>query len=187
MLRRLDRDIPFILLTDNYDAASTTAVLKAGGQGAVPYTERALLMLVVDRELTDLDERRRRLLEAHLCKAEQRCQRLLESSKDAIAYVIEGMHVYVNAAEHPILNDKKTINHVHRALDDDRFRLIFQPVINLCGENKEHYEVYVRMLNDKSKEVSPYDFLPPPGLTDTAVRVDRWIFLQAIKNWLRTA
>jgi len=182
MLRRLDRDIPFILLTDNYDAARTTAVLKAGGQGAVPYTERALLMLVVDRELTDLNERRRRLLESHLCKAEQRCQRLLESSKDAIAYVIEGMRVYVNAAEHPILNDKKTINHVHRALDDDRFRLIFQPVINLCGENEEHYEVYVRMLNDKSEEVSPYDFLPPPGLTDTVVRVDRWIFLQAIKK-----
>jgi len=134
MLRRLDRDIPFILLTDNYDAASTTAVLKAGGQGAVPTPTGAADAGRRIDELTDLNERRRRLLESHLCKAEQRCQRLLESSKDAIAYVIEGMRVYVNAAEHPILNDKKTINHVHRALDDDRFRLIFQPVINLCGE-----------------------------------------------------
>jgi diguanylate cyclase (GGDEF)-like protein/PAS domain S-box-containing protein len=447
ILRRLDKDIPFILLTDDYDAARVTAVLKAGGQGAVPCTEQTLLVLVVNRELTDLDERRRRLLESHLREAEQRCQRLLESSKDAIAYVIEGMHVYANesyleflgyddvdelmcipvldtlgsqsqddyrqlikgfagqsgervsrkvtarrsdgreltanmqaspatfdgerctqivlrpehndeeleeklrqisnqdlltglynrsffmaslaeavaqagasseagalayisldnfaplkrdvgitgvdfllrdlatllreqvgedttlarlsddsfallhlpyrenemvslarkicttierslfdvdgrsvqltvsigvaaitekapkaeelmarahrastelkkqskqahgggvrvhnATEHPILNDNKIIDCIHRALDNDQFRLLLQPVINLRGENEEHYEAYVRMLDDKGKDVSPYDFLPPMGPTGTATKVDRWVFLQAIKK-----
>jgi len=448
MLRRLGKDIPFILLTDEYDAARATAVLKAGGQDTIPYTEQALLVLVVNRELTDLDERRRRrLLESHLREAEQRCQRLLESSKDAIAYVIEGMHVYANesyleflgyddidelmcipvldtlgsqsqddyrqlikgftdqsgervsqkvtarrsdgrelaanmqasaatfdgerctqvvmrpehndeeleeklrqisnqdlltglynrpffmtslaeaiaqagasseagalayisldnfaplkrdvgiagvdfllrdmatllrdqvgadmtlarlgddsfallclpysendmvslaqkictaiegslfdvdgrsvqltvsigvaaitekapkaeelmarahrasaelkkqneqppgngvrvhnAAQHRILSDNTAIDGIHRALDNDQFRLLFQPVINLRGENEEHYEVYVRMLDDKGEDVSPYDFLPPLGPTDTAMKVDRWVFLQAIKK-----
>lgn len=448
MLRRLGKDIPFILLTDDYDAARATAVLKAGGQDTVPYTEQALLVLVVNRELMDLDERRRRrLLESHLREAEQRCQRLLESSKDAIAYVIEGMHVYANesyleflgyddidelmcipvldtlgsqsqddyrqlikgfanqsservsqkvtarrsdgreltanmqasaatfdgerctqivlrpehngeeleeklrqisnqdlltglynrpffmaslaeaitqagassesgalayisldnfaplkrdvgiagvdfllrdlatllreqvgadmtlarlgddsfallnlpysendmvslaqkictaiegslfdvdghsvqltvsigvaaitetapkaeelmarahrasaelkkqneqthgngvqvhnAAEHRILSDNTAIDGIHRALDNDQFRLLFQPVINLRGENEEHYEVYVRMMDDKGEEVSPYDFFPPLGPTDTAIKVDRWVFLQAIKK-----
>jgi diguanylate cyclase (GGDEF)-like protein/PAS domain S-box-containing protein len=448
MLRRLGKDIPFILLTEDYSAARATAVLKAGGQDTVPYTEQALLVLVVNRELADLDERRRRrLLESHLREAEQRCQRLLESSKDAIAYVIEGMHVYANesyleflgyddidelmcipvldtlgsqsqedyrqlikgfadqsnermsknvtarrsdgqelsvkmqasaatfdgehctqivlqpenngeeleeklkkinnqdlltglysrsffmtslagaiskagatseagaiayisldnfaslkrdvgiagvdfllhdlatllreqvnpdttlarlgddsfallhlpysendmvsmaqkictaiedslfdvdgrsmqltvtigvaaitekapkaeellarahrasaelkkqneptsgdcvrvhnAAEHGTLSDNTAIEGIHHALDNDQFRLLFQPVINLRGEHEEHYEVYVRMLDEKGDEVSPYDFLPPLGPTDTAMKVDRWVFLQAIKK-----
>jgi len=96
-----------------------------------------------------------------------------------------GVRVH-NAAEHLMLNDNAAIDCIHSALDNDQFRLLFQPVINLRGENEEHYEVYVRMLDDKGEEVSPYDFLPPLGPTDTAVKIDRWVFLQAIKNWLRT-
>lgn len=446
--QRLGKDIPFILLTDGYDAGRVTTVLKAGGQDAVSYTEQALLVLVVNRELASLDERRRRrLLASHLRDAEQRCQRLLESSKDAIAYVIEGMHVYANeaylkffgyndidelmcipvldtlgkqsqddyrqlakgfaghnsdrisqkvtarrsdgheltvnmqasaatfdgelctqivlrpehddeeleeklrqisnqdlltglynrsffmsslaeaitqagvnsetgalayisldnfaplkrdvgivgvdfllrdlatllrekvganmtlarlgddsfalldlpysendmvslaqkicttiedslfdvdgrsvqltvsigvaaitesspkaeelmarahrastelkkqneqtpgngvrvhnAAEHRILSDSSAVEGIHRALDNDQFRLLFQPIINLRGENEEHYEVYVRMLDDKGEDVSPYDFFPPMGPTDTAIKVDRWVILQAIKK-----
>ena len=447
-VRRLDKDVPIIVLTDDYDAERTTAILKAGGQDTVPCNEHSLLVLVVDRELDNLEERRRRrLVESHLREAEQRCQRLLESSKDAIAYVIEGMHVYANQSyldflgyddmdelmcipvldtlgdqsqhtyrqlmkalvensteritrkitarrsdnheltvnmqgstatfdgevctqivlqpernddeleeklrhisnqdlltglynrqylmtalaeavaqagarnqtgsvayisldnfaplkrdvgiagldfllrdlatllreqvsanvslarlgddsfallalpfsenamveiaekicktvedslfdiegrsiqltvsigvaaitenspkaeelmsrahrastelkkqnaqcqgngvrvhdsmDPKVLDDTKAINAIHSALDGNQFRLLFQPIINLRGENEEHYEVYVRMLDDKNEEVSPYDFLPPLGPKDTAKKIDRWVVLQAIKK-----
>lgn len=73
--------------------------MKAGAQDVCPAGETERLMLVIRRELANLEERRRRrVLESHLREAEQRCQLLLESSKDAIAYVNDGMHVYANHA-----------------------------------------------------------------------------------------
>ncbi|MGM0571172.1 EAL domain-containing protein [Marinobacter sp.] len=98
-IRRLDKDIPFVLLTESEDRERTLAIMRAGAQDACPVSETERLMLVIRRELTNLDERRRRrVLESHLREAEARCQLLLESSKDAIAYVNDGMHVYANHA-----------------------------------------------------------------------------------------
>ncbi|MDX1588166.1 MAG: EAL domain-containing protein [Oleiphilaceae bacterium] len=68
------------------------------------------------------------------------------------------------------------------ALEEDRFRLLFQPIINLRGEGEEHYEVFVRMLDKDGKEVSPYDFLPPFGPADMAAQVDRWVVLKTIRQ-----
>lgn len=98
-IRRLDKDIPFILLTESDDRERSLAILKAGAQDTCPVDESERLMLIIRRELANLDERRRRrVLDSHLREAEQRCQLLLESSKDAIAYVNDGMHVYANHA-----------------------------------------------------------------------------------------
>ncbi|MFC4258281.1 EAL domain-containing protein [Marinobacter lacisalsi] len=99
MIRRLDKDIPFILLTEQDDSERSLAIMKAGAQDTAPIKETERLMLVINRELGNLEERRRRrVLESHLRESEQRCQLLLESSKDAIAYVNDGMHVYANQA-----------------------------------------------------------------------------------------
>ncbi|SFR52668.1 diguanylate cyclase/phosphodiesterase [Marinobacter daqiaonensis] len=99
IIRRLDKDIPFVLLTETDDPDRALAAMKAGAQDTVPARETERLMLVIRRELASLDERRRRrILESHLREAEQRCQLLLESSKDAIAYVNDGMHIYANYA-----------------------------------------------------------------------------------------
>ncbi|WP_348659103.1 EAL domain-containing protein, partial [uncultured Stutzerimonas sp.] len=70
-----------------------------GAQGALPQGEDEWLILVASRELANLEERRaRRSSELALREAEKRCQLLLESSVDAIAYVHDGMHIYANRA-----------------------------------------------------------------------------------------
>ena len=97
MIRRMDKDIPFVLLTREFGRERTVTILKAGGQDTVPFENTDQLVLVVNRELSALeDRRRRRTLESHLRESEQRCQLLLESSKDAIAYINDGMHIYAN-------------------------------------------------------------------------------------------
>jgi diguanylate cyclase (GGDEF)-like protein/PAS domain S-box-containing protein len=97
MIRRLDKDIPFVLLTREFGHERAVAILKAGGQDTVPFEHTDQLVLVVNRELAALeDRRRRRTLESHLRESEQRCQLLLESSKDAIAYINDGMHIFAN-------------------------------------------------------------------------------------------
>ncbi|PCJ12946.1 MAG: ferrous iron transporter C [Gammaproteobacteria bacterium] len=99
LLAELDKDVPFILLANDNDSDTTTAALIAGAQDVVPVGERERLKLVVTRELNNLFERRlRRKAEIRLNESEKRCTLLLDSSRDAITYVHDGMHIYANEA-----------------------------------------------------------------------------------------
>ena len=90
-------DVPFIMLSTDDSCEVRTAALRAGMQDVVRADSDALLVLVVKRELTNLLARRqRRITERSLKETEKRCQLLLDSSVDAIAYVLDGMHIYAN-------------------------------------------------------------------------------------------
>src|SRR5690554_2590998 len=90
-------DVPFILLSEQDDLDTRSDALRSGMQDCVPGTADALLTMVVKRELTNLAARRqRRIAEQSLRETEKRCQLLLDSSVDAIAYVLDGMHIYAN-------------------------------------------------------------------------------------------
>ena len=98
-IQRTARDISFIQLSEDHSVDSRTEILELGAQDSVPQGEDELLVLVAKRELANLDERReRRASEVALREAEKRCQLLLDSSVDAIAYVHDGMHIYANRA-----------------------------------------------------------------------------------------
>ncbi len=98
-LKKLELDVPLILLSEDYDAEKVLTSLQAGISDVVPATETERLLLVSLRELENLIQRRaRRKAEIGLRDAEKRCQLLLDSSKDAIAYVHDGMHIYANKA-----------------------------------------------------------------------------------------
>lgn len=99
LIKRQSRDIPFILLKPEIDLEMRTEALRSGMADAIPHDADALLTLIVDRELANLNARRqRRIVEQTLREAEKRCQLLLDSSVDAIAYVHDGMHIYTNRA-----------------------------------------------------------------------------------------
>ncbi len=96
-LRRQSRDIPFIQLVADNSSDAITDALMLGAQDALPQGEDERLVLVANRELAGLAERRaRRAAELALREAEKRCQLLLDSSVDAITYVHDGMHIYAN-------------------------------------------------------------------------------------------
>ncbi|CAD5106533.1 GGDEF/EAL domain-containing response regulator [Zestomonas carbonaria] len=98
-IRRQAKDIPVIQLVADNDSDSITEALALGAQDALPQGEDERLVLVANRELANLDERRaRRAAEVALREAEKRCQLLLDSSVDAITYVHDGMHIYANRA-----------------------------------------------------------------------------------------
>mgnify|MGYP001972430607 CR=1 FL=1 len=69
MIRRMDKDIPFILLTGAYDHDRTVAVMRAGAQDTVQFDFTDQLVLVVNRELAALgrllDERQPRPPQRH--------------------------------------------------------------------------------------------------------------------------
>lgn len=96
-VRSKEKDIPFILMTEDNSEEYVLSALQAGARDVVPIDQLERLVAVAKREFQGLQDRRRRgRLEAHLREAEKRCQLLLDSSRDAIAYVAEGMHIYAN-------------------------------------------------------------------------------------------
>ncbi|MCM0612758.1 EAL domain-containing protein [Marinobacter sediminum] len=142
MVRRMDKDIPFILLTEDESRERTVAMMKAGAQDTVPFNYTDMLVLVVNRELAALDERRRRrVLDSHLREAEQRCQLLLESSKDAIAYINDGMHIYANQSYMEFLSY------------DDIDELICIPVLDtLTPESQDKYKEFMKAFAEKGED-----------------------------------
>ncbi|MCZ6641761.1 MAG: EAL domain-containing protein [Gammaproteobacteria bacterium] len=90
--------VPIIILNNDESPLSVAEGMALGAADVVDVTETKQLVLVVKRELdnvcqTDRLKQTRRALN----EAEQRCQLLLQSSKAAIAYVHEGMHIHANA------------------------------------------------------------------------------------------
>jgi len=70
---------------------------------------------------------------------------------------------------------------VQQALEQNSFRLLFQPVISLRGDSFEHYEVLLRLLDPEGKEVAPGDFMNAAREAGLAEKLDRWVILNAIK------
>ena len=66
-------------------------------------------------------------------------------------------------------------NKIKVALKENKFHLLFQPVVSLRGEAGAHYEVLVRMKDDDGKEILPSDFLPPAEDVGLINYIDRWI------------
>jgi diguanylate cyclase (GGDEF)-like protein/PAS domain S-box-containing protein len=90
---------PIIALTHGEQTPDRAAWLTAGARDAARSSPDELLIQICRRELADLRFRRRAVtLETMLREADERCNGLLASSREAIAYVHEGAHVYINPA-----------------------------------------------------------------------------------------
>ncbi len=70
---------------------------------------------------------------------------------------------------------------IQHALTNDRFRLLFQPIISLRGSDEEYYEVYLRMVDESGNEISPNHFLEAAANMSVATKIDRWVILESIK------
>ena len=94
-----DPALPILVATDSFDESHVLAALRLGACGVFAKSSAEQLQLVITREATAL-QHSRALGEARrvLAETEARCQDLLGSSRDAIAYAHEGMHIYANPA-----------------------------------------------------------------------------------------
>lgn len=103
LIRSKHLDIPFLQLIEPTlatDEQEVISYLKKGVQSVLSLeVSDELLLLVAQRELYNLIRRRSLVrIEKKLSESERRCNLLLDSSVDAIAYIHEGMHIYINQA-----------------------------------------------------------------------------------------
>ncbi|HET8808227.1 MAG TPA: EAL domain-containing protein [Methylophaga sp.] len=97
LLHRLGKDLPTIVICSDVEAEKE--LFRCGVQDVVQQSDIDRLQFAAERELVNLNVRRlARRNERALRESEKRSQALLESSRDAVAYMHEGMHIYVNRA-----------------------------------------------------------------------------------------
>ena len=93
------KDLPVVMVLEKIDKASLLGALDLGARNIVLRTHIDHVQGVVRSEYADLEARRsQRRLEAQVRETERRCDALISSSRDPIAYVHEGMHIRANAA-----------------------------------------------------------------------------------------
>jgi len=68
------------------------------------------------------------------------------------------------------------------ALAEQRFAILFQPIISLRGASGEHYEVLLRMRGDTDMLELPDNFIEALGRSAHNAKLDRWILLEATKQ-----
>jgi len=71
---------------------------------------------------------------------------------------------------------------IKEALQSDRMRLVYQPVVSLQGDSRENYAVMVRLFDANDKEINAgvtFDEAEASGLTGD---IDRWVIKHAVRE-----
>ncbi len=76
-----------------------------------------------------------------------------------------------NAQWQPLIRD---------ALANDRFMLVFQPIIQLTDNHIHHYEVLTRMLDTDGEVIDSMEFIPAAERMGLIHEIDRWVIVHAI-------
>jgi len=93
------KDVPLLLLADTLDETRMVAAMANGLRAIALRKHPEHTLSVIRREFTDLQARRgMRRIESQMRETERRCDALIASSRDPIAYVHEGMHIRANDA-----------------------------------------------------------------------------------------
>jgi diguanylate cyclase (GGDEF)-like protein len=91
------KHVGLIALAKEVDSTVTVDAIKHGARDALSRENSEHFIQVINREANFIQLcRRASRLESDLQESEQRCQNLLSSSKDAVAYIHAGMHIFAN-------------------------------------------------------------------------------------------
>jgi diguanylate cyclase (GGDEF)-like protein len=135
---------------------NTVAAMKAGAVDATSFTDINHLILIIAREHQSLiNARKISQLQKSYSDSEKRCNSLLDSSRDAIAYVHEGMHVYSNRSYLEMFDIKNSddleglpILDMVAVNDRDNFKNVLRAYTN----NNDHNEKLETTLHKPNKE-----------------------------------
>ena len=70
---------------------------------------------------------------------------------------------------------------IEQALANDRFILVYQPIVSLMGDNQENYSVLLRMLDPDDNLREAQDFIPEAIRSGLIEQIDKWAIRHAIQ------
>ena len=71
---------------------------------------------------------------------------------------------------------------IKHAIENNRFALACQPIVNTRNRDVEAYEVLIRMLDEADQLIMPSGFLPSAERFGLSVDIDRWVVINAIET-----
>jgi len=80
------------------------------------------------------------------------------------------------------LATQKDLVQLQEAIDEQRLRLLFQPVASLAAEELERYDVLLRFLNKDGNELESAEMLCAAKEHDRSRYIDRWVVHAAIRE-----
>jgi len=97
LISECGRHVALIAMAKKVDTEVIVNAINEGAQDVVAADSLEHLIQVIKRESHNINVWRRAMrLELDFQESERRCQNLLSNSKDAVAYVHEGMHIFAN-------------------------------------------------------------------------------------------
>jgi diguanylate cyclase (GGDEF)-like protein/PAS domain S-box-containing protein len=72
---------------------------------------------------------------------------------------------------------------IHQALENDLFKLVYQPKIDLVSNRLQGLEALIRWSHPEWGAVSPARFIPFAETNGLIVRIGQWVFENACKQW----
>jgi len=145
IVQHFGSDVPFIMTTTEYSVERTVKAMRLGFRDVVPEDNDEFFKLVIERELSNIeDKRRRKRADRALVETDRRNELLLDSSRDAIAYITDGMHIHVNHTYMELFGYEET---------DD---LECMPIMDLM--ESEQHDAFKKYLKDHSKGDTAGDF-----------------------------
>jgi diguanylate cyclase (GGDEF)-like protein len=93
------------------------------------------------------------------------------------------MHMYEEKddSKKEMATDIGWFQHIKQIIEKNRFRLMYQPIVDVMYPEKESYEVLLRMPGPNDEIVLPSIFLPVAERFGLMTDIDRWVIVHALK------
>ncbi|MEM8496998.1 MAG: EAL domain-containing protein [Pseudomonadota bacterium] len=146
-------DTPVILLTSEANRELVIEGMSRGAQDVIELSDQEHLLYAANREVENLRIRRKHAdLERSLAEVSGRFDTLMSNADDAVAYILDGMHVDVNEA----------YANAFGLTDRDEFLAI--PVVDLISEDDQQtFKNFLRAYNDESEQELSVVCVSPEG------------------------
>ena len=109
-----------------------------------------------------------------LDRAERACSELAAGTEHGYAVLSRAPLAALSARTLPGL--------VQEALAGDRMALVFQPIVSLRGDAREHYEALIRLPTVAAGEMLPRDFFAAAEAAGLMPAVDQWVLRTAVRR-----
>ncbi|MCW8829077.1 MAG: EAL domain-containing protein [Gammaproteobacteria bacterium] len=151
IIRHAKQSVPLLVIGDDADGEQIDEILKAGARDVVYLSRPMRLAHALLREVIAAREHRKLLqCESSLDEANNRAQNLVDSSRDAITYVHDGMHIYANESY------LKTFGY------SDPEEIAGLPILNMV--KKEEHAKFKKFLRDFDKGKAESNTIDVDGL-----------------------
>jgi diguanylate cyclase (GGDEF)-like protein/PAS domain S-box-containing protein len=70
---------------------------------------------------------------------------------------------------------------VRNAIDNDEFKILYQPIVSVQSQEVQAYEVLLRLPTDDGKSIKPGGFIPAAERFGLIQNIDRWIVRQSMQ------